>query len=270
MTAPADAARSLRAARLARVPRRPFTDTEPQLDENWGYSVQDLDRSERLTAGERLVGAKLGLTSRAKQRTMGVAQPIVGFLTDAMQLGTADDARVLAPTAQPLVEPEIAFRLAADLDRPLTPWTVEQAIDAVAVALEVIDSRYAAFGFRLPDVVADNTSAAGFLVGRWTHPRHVGDLAAAGCVLSVDGRVVHTATGAAILGHPLRAMVHLSEHLARRRKGLRAGAVVLAGALTDAVPVLPEAEYRAEIRGLGDVELVTRAPVADGIHFPSR
>ncbi|WP_100501972.1 2-keto-4-pentenoate hydratase [Geodermatophilus chilensis] len=256
MTTPASAARSLREARLARIPRRPFTDTDPALDEAWGYRVQDLDRAGRLAAGERLVGAKLGLTSRAKQRTMGVAQPIVGFLTDAMQLGTGDDERVLGRTAQPRVEPEIAFRLARELDRPLTPWTAEQAVDAVTVAVEVIDSRYAAFGFRLPDVVADNTSAAGFLVGRWTHPRRAGDLATAGCVLSVDGAVAHTATGAAVLGHPLRALVHLSEHLVRRGERLPAGAVVLAGALTDAVPVRPGVVHRAEIRGLGAVELV--------------
>ncbi|MGY1683229.1 2-keto-4-pentenoate hydratase [Geodermatophilus sp. SYSU D01176] len=259
MTTAPEAARSLRDARLARVPRRPFTDTDPALDEDWGYRVQDLDRSERLATGEHLVGAKLGLTSRAKQRTMGVVQPIVGFLTDAMQLGTGDDEQVLARTAQPRVEPEIAFRLARDLDHPLTPWTAEQAIDAVAVAVEVIDSRYAAFGFRLPDVVADDTSAAGFQVGRWTRPREAGDLATAGCVLSVDGAVVHTATGAAVLGHPLRALVHLSEHLARRGERLAAGAVVLAGALTDAVPVRPGAVHRAEIRGLGAVELAPGA-----------
>jgi 2-oxo-3-hexenedioate decarboxylase len=254
MTTASDAARSLREARATRVPRRPFTDIDPALDENWGYEVQDLDRADRVTAGEHVVGAKLGLTSRAKQRTMGVAQPIVGFLTDTMQLSDADGEQVRGRTAQPRVEPEIAFRLARDLDAPLTPWTAEQAVDAVAVAVEVIDSRYAGFGFRLPDVVADNTSAAGFLVGPWTSPRQAGDLATAGCILSVDGTVAQTATGAAILGHPLRALVHLSEHLARRGERLSAGAVVLAGALTDAVPVRPGVVYRAEIRGLGAVE----------------
>ena len=258
MTAEAAAARALREARAARAPRRPFTDTDPALDEAWGYRVQDLDRAERLAAGERLVGAKLGLTSRAKQRTMGVSQPVVGFLTDAMHLGADADQAVLARTAQPRVEPEIAFRLGRSLDRPLTPWTAERAIDAVAVAVEVIDSRYAGFGFRLPDVVADNTSAAGFLVGGWRHPREADDLATAGCVLSVDGTVAHTATGAAILGHPLRALVHLSEHLARRGECLPSGAIVLAGALTDAAPVRPGSVYRAEIRGLGAVELAPR------------
>ena len=259
MTAAPDAARALRTARLSGVPRRPFTDTHPGLDERWGYDVQDLDRADRLAVGEKLVGAKLGLTSRAKQRTMGVAQPIVGFLTDAMVLGTSGGEHVPAGTAQPRVEPEIAFLLRRDLDRPLTPWTAEQAVDAVAVALEVIDSRYAAFGFRLPDVLADNTSAASFMVGAWTLPRQAGDLAAAGCVFSVDGAVTQTAAGAAILGHPLRALVHLSEHLASRGEGLAAGSIVLAGALTDAVPIRPGSAHRAEIRGLGAVELLAPA-----------
>ena len=254
----AEAAGLLREARLARLPRRPFTDTHPALDADWGYRVQDLDRADRLVAGERHVGAKLGLTSRAKQRTMGVEQPVVGFLTDAMRLCAGAVEQVLDRTAQPRVEPEVAFRLTRDLDRPLTPWTAGQAVDAVAVAVEVIDSRYAGFGFRLPDVVADNTSAAGFLVGRWQHRRTVEDLSTAGCLLSVDGVVAHTATGAAILGHPLRALVHLSEHLARRGERLPAGALVLAGALTDAVPVRPGSVYRAEIRGLGAVELAPR------------
>jgi 2-oxo-3-hexenedioate decarboxylase len=254
------AADSLRTARLSRTPRAPFTDTDPTLSEQWGYDVQDVDRARRLAGGEHLVGAKLGLTSRAKQLTMGVEQPIVGFLTDAMYLHPLNQAQLLAAAAQPRIEPEIAFRLGRDLDTPLTWWTAAQAIDAVAVAAEIIDSRYAGFGFRLPDVVADNTSAAGFLIGPWRTPGAAADLATAGCVLSIDGHVAHTAAGAAILGHPLRALVHLSEHLTRRGERLPAGTIVLAGALTDAVPISPGAVHRAEISGLGAVELITPSP----------
>lgn len=258
MTGAAAAAAELTQARLARAPRRPFTDDAPELTEDWGYDVQDLDKAARLGAGETPVGAKLGLTSRAKQVTMGVSRPVVGFLTDAMQLGTGRDAQVFAATAQPRIEPEVAFRLARDLTRPLTPSAAAGAVDAVAVAAEVIDSRYVAFGFRLADVLADNTSAAGFLLGPWVPLPVAGDLSTAGCVLAIDGEVVHTATGAAILGHPLRALVHLSEHLARRGTQLPAGAVVLAGALTAAVPLRAGATYHVEMRGLGEIDL--RAP----------
>ncbi|MGX6607668.1 2-keto-4-pentenoate hydratase [Micromonosporaceae bacterium Da 78-11] len=270
MTAPATgtAAAELRAARLSRTPRAPFTDTEPGLDEEWGYAVQDADRAERLARGERVVGAELGLTSRTKQVTMGVHQPIVGFLTDAMRLPAGDDDGLLTRTAQPRIEPEIAVRLGRAVDRPLTLASAAAAIDGVAVAVEIIDSRYAGFGFRLPDVVADNTSAAAFLVGEWADPDVAGDLAALGCVFTGDGRELHTATGAAILGHPLRALIHLSEHLARRGERLPAGAVVLAGALTDAVPIRPGVHYRAEIDRLGAVTFSTTPAGLYGVGGP--
>lgn len=251
MITPAEAAAQLTEVRLARVTRPPFTAERPDLTEDWGYAAQDLDRAARIAAGERVIGAKLGLTSRAKQRTMGVHQPVVGFLTDAMAV-TED---LLARTCQPRIEPEIAFRLARPISAPLTAAEAYQAIDAVAVAAEIIDSRFAGFGFRLPDVVADNTSAAAFLVGEWRPP--IPELSGLSCVLSVDGEPRHTATGAAILGDPILALVHLSEHAGRRGETIEAGALVLAGALTDAVPVVPGATYRAEIDRLGSLEFTT-------------
>ncbi|MBB4765089.1 2-keto-4-pentenoate hydratase [Actinoplanes digitatis] len=135
----------------------------------------------------------------------------------------------------------------------MTMAAAAAAIDGVAVALEIIDSRYAGFEFRLPDVVADNTSAAAFVVGDWVDPATAGDLTALRCVFSGDGRELHSATGAAVLGHPLRALIHLSEHLAKRGEGLPAGAIVLAGALTDAVPIRPGVVYRAGIDRLGTI-----------------
>ena len=260
MIAARTAAEELRVARLAGVPRAPFTDTDPALDERWGYQVQDEDRAQRLSQGERVVGAKLGLTSRAKQVTMGVHQPIVGFLTDAMHLPNGHDTDLFSRTAQPRIEPEIAFRLGGVVDRPLTVSAAADAIDGVAVAAEIIDSRYSGFGFRLPDVVADNTSAAAFVVGDWVDPSAAGDLAAVRCVFSADGRPVHTATGAAVLGHPLLALVQLSEHLAKRGERLPVGAIVLAGALTDAVPIRPGVLYRAEIDRLGPVGFSVSTP----------
>jgi 2-oxo-3-hexenedioate decarboxylase len=253
MTTVLAAADALRTARLTRVPRAPFTDGDPALDEQWGYRVQAEDRARRVARGERVVGAKLGLTSRAKQVTMGVHQPIVGFLTDAMDVPDGLAVDLFARTAQPRIEPEIAFRLGRVVDRSLTMATAAGAIDGVAAAAEIIDSRYAGFGFRLPDVVADNTSAAAFVVGDWKEPASVRDLAAVRCVFSGDGDELHSATGAAVLGHPLRALVHLSDHLMRRGEHLPAGAVVLAGALTDAVPIRPGVRYRVDIDDLGTV-----------------
>lgn len=248
---PAQAERVLRDARRSRRLVAPFTDTDPDLDEQWGYAVQDLDRRHRTRVGERVLGVKLGLTSLAKQQRMGVGQPIVGFLTDAMQVRPDDLPSRLAGWSQPRLEPEIAFRTAHDLAAPLSLGQVAHAVDAVTVAVEIIDSRYAGYRFRLPDVVADSTSAAGYLLGPFVPLTRPDDLSEIPCELEVDGQVVHTATGAAILGHPLRALVHLSRHLAERGQTLPAGSVVLAGALTDAVPLVAGASYVARMGRLG-------------------
>lgn len=252
---PAAAEAALRVARGARRTVAPFTDDDPRLDEQWGYDVQSLDRARRLGSGETVIGAKLGLTSAAKQQRMNVDQPIVGFLTDVMRFEAGPLGRAVAGWAQPRIEPEIAFVTARAISAPLTPAEAARAVDGVCVAAEVIDSRYDGYRFRLPDVVADNTSAAGFLVGPLATPAALDDLAQVRCVLEVDGCVVHEATGAAILGHPLRALVHLSDHLARHGQTLPAGSLVLAGALTDAVPLRGGSRYTIRMSGLGTLSV---------------
>lgn len=252
---PEDAAASLRAARGSRRPVAPFTDADPALDAAWGYGVQDLDRQQRLAAGERVVGAKLGLTSEAKQQRMNVAEPIVGFLTDVMRVEESSLAAGLGRWIQPRIEPEIAFVTGQDISGPLTLAEAARAVDAVTVAAEVIDSRYDGYRFRLPDVVADNTSAAGLLTGPLVGPDDLDALVDLTCELEVDGRVVHAATGAAILGHPLLAVVHLATHLAQQGQTLPAGSLVLAGALTDAVPLVAGSSYVIRMDMLGALSL---------------
>lgn len=255
---PEEAATLLRAAREQRHTLPPFTDAVADLDEGWGYAVQAEDRRQRLAGGERVVGAKLGLTSIAKQQRMGVDRPVVGFLTDAMLLRPSNVPDRLSGWVQPRIEPEIAFVTARTIDHPLRPHEVADSIATVTVAAEILDSRYTGYRFRLPDVVADNTSAAAVVLADRALPLgEVGDLAALGCEVAVDGQVVHRATGAAILGDPLRAVSLLAEHLARHGEALPAGSVVLAGALTDAVPLVGGRHYSLSIETLGtlDVEL---------------
>lgn len=251
---PAAAADALRDARSAGRLLEPFTDAAPDLDEAWGYDVQALDRAHRLAAGEVVAGAKLGLTSRAKQERMGVARPVVGFLTSAMTLPATEVPARIGSWVQPRVEPEIAFTLARPLSGAVTLAEVPGFVEAVHVAVEVLDSRYAGYRFRLADVLADNTSAAAYVLGPAVErdPATLSDLA---CEVEVDGAVVHRAHGSAILGDPLRSLVLLSEHLARRGETLPAGSVVLAGALTDAVPLEPGSRYRLAIEALGSVVL---------------
>jgi 2-oxo-3-hexenedioate decarboxylase len=170
-------------------------------------------------------------------------------LTDAMRVpdgGTVDLSRFIHPR----IEPEVAFRLAVDVDPDAPGAEVADAVDAVAPALEIIDSRYRDFRFSLPEVVADNTSAAAFVIGAWV-PLD-GDLGNRSVRMSVDGVEVEIGSTAAILGHPLRALGELTRMAARYGFVLRAGDVILAGAATAAVP-FGAALVQARVAGVGMV-----------------
>jgi 2-oxo-3-hexenedioate decarboxylase len=221
-------------------------------DVDAGYAVQRELVGRRLARGETQVGWKLGFTSLAKMAQMGVPEVIVGRLTSGMEVadgGELDLARLIHPR----VEPEIAYRLARDVDPAEDPDDLVSAVDAVAPALEVIDSRYRDFRFTLADVVADNTSAAAFVVGPWTARDDAGELGGRDVRLALDGEVAETGSTDAILGHPLRALPALAGLAARRGFPLRAGQVVLVGAATAAVPVGPGAVVEGWVAGLGTV-----------------
>ncbi|MFD5370619.1 2-keto-4-pentenoate hydratase [Streptomyces sp. NPDC127103] len=215
-------------------------------DTDEAYAVQEALVARRLARGERLTGFKLGFTSRAKMRQMGVSDLIHGRLTDRMAI--PDGGRVdTSALIHPRVEPEVAFLLGDTLRPGGDPMA---AVAAVAPALEVIDSRYHGFRFSLPEVIADNTSAAGYAVGPWSAP---GDLDNLGVLLELDGRLAETGSTAAILGSPLRALAAA----ARLAGALEPGTVILAGAATAAVPLPPGTHVRATVAGLGTVHLTT-------------
>jgi 2-oxo-3-hexenedioate decarboxylase len=207
---------------------------EDGIDVEAAYAVQHRGIQLRTGRGERLVGVKLGFTSRAKMAQMGVEDVIVGQLTDAMRVDDGADLD-LAALIHPRIEPEVAYRLGRDVDPDEPLADLFGAIDAVAPALEIIDSRYAAFRFSLADVVADNTSAARFVVGPWRAPDV--ELANRAVVLSVDGVPAEVGSTAAILGAPTRTFAALLAMARRYRIPLRRGFVVLAGAATAAVPL---------------------------------
>jgi 2-oxo-3-hexenedioate decarboxylase len=240
-------------AEARRVAVAPITDTEPALGLDDAYAIQDELLARRLARGERLVGAKVGLTSRAKQEAMGVGEPVYGWLTDAMAL-PAEAPVVLSELIHPRVEPEIVFLLGDDLAGPgVTAQDVLAATEAVCCGLEVIDSRYEDFRFSLADVVADNTSAARFVL----NPRRVDpgpiDLALVGCLLEDGPDLVATAAGAAVVGHPAESVALLANHLGRRGRRLEAGWVVLSGGLTDAARLAPGSHVTATFGHLGRV-----------------
>ncbi|MGH6640310.1 MAG: 2-keto-4-pentenoate hydratase, partial [Polaromonas sp.] len=182
---------------------------------------------------------------------------IWGWLTESMleeEGGTVDLARYIHPR----VEPEVCFLTRRDISGPITALEAADYVEAVAPALEIIDSRFQNFKFTLEDVVADNCSSAGLVVGPWS--RQLDRLGNAGVSVTFDGRTVLSGSTAAILGHPLRSLVQASRLLAACKHSLPAGSLIMAGAATAAQALEPNTHVRCDINGLGRVEFFTGAP----------
>ena len=234
------------AARHARAV--PQFDTDNRLHLNDAYEIQRSSIERRLERGERRVGVKMGFTSRAKMQQMGLADVIWGRLTDAMQVeegGNVERSRFVHPR----VEPELAFLLKKPLSGNVTGPEALAAVEAIAPALEIIDSRYQDFKFTLPEVIADNASSSGFVIGGWHEPRI--DFSNLGLVLSIDGRPVQMGSTAALLGHPLRSLGAAARLSAAAGEPLQAGWIVLAGGATPAEWIRPGQHVSVEMQTLG-------------------
>lgn len=231
------------------------TDTHPEMDWDDAYAVQDALRARQLARGARLVGYKAGLTSFAKMRQMGVESPVFGYLLDAHAVPDGGACR-FAELIHPKVEPEIAFVLRRELRGPgCHVGAVLAATDFVMPGIEVIDSRYRDFKFDLKSVVADNTSAARFVVGG--QPLGVAgvDLRTLGVVLEKNGEPVAFGAGAAVLGHPATAVAMLANMLGARGEAIPAGSVILSGGITAAVEVRPGDNVTLRVQRLGSVSM---------------
>lgn len=252
----------LRDAAHTRVPCDPLTAVEPGLTPEDAYRIQEVNLERRLDAarsgrGPRvaLVGRKIGLTSRAVQRQLGIDQPDFGALTDDMCLpdgGEGDLSRLL----QPRVEGEIAFVLRKDLAGPgVTAAQVIAATDFVLPAIEIADSRIRDWKIRAADTIADNASAGFFVLGGRPRSLRDLDLRLLGMCLRINGEVATTGAGAACLGNPLTAVAWLADKLGSLGSGLRAGDIVLSGALCPFQPVLPGDHVEVQISRLGSVSV---------------
>lgn len=251
-----EAAERLERAAAEVRPIAPLTDRWGDLSLEDAYAIQGLVIDHRIAMGERRIGWKIGLTSQAMQRQLGVDQPDFGPLLDGMQV--ADGGRCpVADLIAPRVEGEIAFRLASDLSgTELGTDEVLAACEAVVPALEIIDSRIADWRIALADTVADHASAARFVVGEGGCAPDALDLAAAEVVLRRDGEEVERGTGAAVLEHPANAVAWLAGTLAQFGEGLRAGDLILAGALHAAIAADPGTEVEADFQApLGSVRV---------------
>lgn len=223
-----------------------------ELDVPEAYRAQHAGIALRLQRGETPAGLKMGFTSKAKMRQMGVDSVIAGQLTESMRVadgGVLD----LSEFIHPRVELEVAFKMGADVDFSDPRCDPTDHIESVAVAMEVIDSRFAGFGFDLGKVIADNTSAGAFVVGPWLAWDHR-DLSNLAAELDVNGQPAQVSSTAAILGQPLRALTELRTLAREHGLVLRAGDTVLAGAATEAVPLV-EGVVEGRIVGLGTVML---------------
>jgi 2-keto-4-pentenoate hydratase len=233
-----------------------FADLSPEAQEQHAYAVQQVNVRRACDAGRRIVGRKIGLTSPAVQKQLGVDRPDFGALLDDMALVDGqpiDTARLL----QPKVEAEIALVLGRDLTHER--HTVADLIDAVAYALaaiEVVDSRIAGWDIRFVDTVADNASSGLFVLGTQPQPLSMLDLAGARMTLLRGDEHVSEGVGAACLGNPLNAARWLADTLVRSGTPLRAGDIVLTGALGPMVTAQAGRTYTAKIEGFAPVRAI--------------
>lgn len=261
----ARAAATLAEAERRKVPCPPVRDLFAPDDVAAAYAAQRLNTEHALACGRRPVGRKIGLTSFAVQKQLGVDQPDFGVLFADMAV-PADGDVPAGRLLQPRVEAEVALVLGDDLPhRECTVADVLRAVDFALPALEIVDSRIADWDISLTDTIADNGSSGLFVLGGTPTPLTGLDLAAVKMTMTRDGAQVSEGTGTDCLGSPLNAAVWLASTLARMGDPLRAGDVVLTGALGPMVPAGPGEVFRADVSGLGTVGVrFATAPAAGG------
>lgn len=217
------------------------------------YEVQEQNTERALEEGRVLTGRKVGLTSEAVQKQLGVDQPDFGMLFDDMEYSEGSEL----PTAnliQPKVEAELAFILKSDLTAErLSLNKVVQAIDFVLPALEVVDSAIENWRITLPDTVADNASSGLYVLGSTPFSLKEVNLALEGMLLEINGKAASLGIGAACLGNPLNACLWLARTMVKHGRPLRAGDVVLSGALGPMVSVSAGDEVRMKTTRFGEL-----------------
>ncbi len=249
----AQAAQSLARAAQDLTPIAPLTETYPGITVEEAYQVQTINIDARLKAGGRIVGKKIGLTSPAMQQMLGVGEPDYGQLLEDMLLYQGVDFATKT-LLQPRIEGEIAFVMDRDLMGPgVTPTEVARATAGVTAALEIIDSRVKDWKIKIQDTVADNASAAAFVIGASLVPLGGMDLRHVGFVLSKNGQLAGTGAGAAVLGSPLQSVAWLINKMGEMGVGVKAGEIVLSGAASAAVPVAAGDAIHLVVDRLGEV-----------------
>lgn len=232
---------------------QPLTELDPNLSIDDAYHVQLETIQNHVKDGARITGKKIGLTSKAMQEMLGVDEPDYGHLLSQMEVenaGTVSRNQVL----QPKVEGEIAFILKDDLEGPdVTALDVLQATDVIVPAIEIVDSRVKDWKITLPDTIADNASSGLYVLGDKPCKIEDVDIKQVGMALFKNGKLQNTGVGAAALGDPAKCVAWLANKLAAYDIQLKAGEVILSGALSAAVEAEPGDEFRVKFSDLGEL-----------------
>lgn len=250
-----EAAERLRVAADTQTPCNPVRDLLGTEDLELAYVVQDISTDRRVKEGARIVGSKIGLTSVSVQKQLGVDQPDFGVLFDNMEVKNGLEVN-FSELMQPKVEAEVSFVLGKDLNfSSIGSADVMSAINYAVASIEIVGSRIKNWDIKITDTIADNASASHFVLGH--RPRKLTDLdmTALAMTMEVNGEKVSEGNGAACMGSPVNAVVWLANKMAALGRPLKAGDIVMSGALGPMAPVKPGDEVVANIEGLGRVSV---------------
>ncbi len=236
---------------LHRTTVAPLLEREPDITIADAYKIQQRMVDRRVAAGEKIVGKKIGVTSKAVQDFLGVFQPDFGQLTSGM-IYQEGDTIDLGNLIQPKAEAELAFVLKEDLKGPgITAMDVIRATDYVVPCFEIVDSRIKDWNIKIQDTIADNASCGVYVLGKTRGDPRVLDITMAGMVLEKNGELFSTGVGAAVQGSPANAVAWLANTLGALGIPFKAGEVILSGSQSALVPVADGDELVCTVGGLG-------------------
>ncbi len=234
----------------------PFTQRFEDISIEDAYNISQRMIDRRLAAGEKIIGKKIGATSKAVQQMLNISQPDFGFLTDSMAYSDGQEMPISKLLIQPKAEGEIAFILKKDLTGPgVTNADVLAATEYVVPCFEVVDSRIENWNIKIEDTVADNASCGLFVLG--DTPISPDSVDFENCEMTVEknGVVISTGIGSAALGSPVNCVTWLANTLGEFGIGLKAGDVILSGSLVPLEPIQAGDDMRVSISGIGSTSV---------------
>ena len=251
------AAQELWNAQKAQKMIPPVRELITATDIDAAYAVQQINIQHRIDQGEKVVGKKIGLTSFAVQKQLGVDQPDYGILFESMQIENGEKLPY-SDLMQPKAEAEIAFVMRTDLDGDIDITDLIDAIDYASASIEIVGSRIENWNIRITDTIADNASASHFVLGKKKMNIEELDLERCSMTMTKNGAVVSEGIGSACMDNPLNAALWLAKTMAKNGTPIKAGEILLSGALGHMVPIESGDHFEATIEGLGNVSITVQ------------